>query len=172
MIVFYFFLPQAQYNEHFIPYPTRAECDLQYSKSTEVYKISRENQFFLFRIRLRRAADVQELVSLVQSTFIILFYFLGSFFKNLSQPTVIRLIIAWTRFVYSVVSSVSLGQSKEQVKNNLPFEMKKNYPTVRVIVDCTEFEIEQPKNPQAQQNTWSTYKNTNTAKGKQLHTFY
>jgi hypothetical protein len=43
--------------------------------------------------------------------------------------------------------------------------MKKNYPKVRVIVDCTEFEIEQPTNPQAQQDTWSTYKNTNTAKG-------
>lgn len=45
--------------------------------------------------------------------------------------------------------------------------MKKNYPAVRVIVDCTEFELEQPKNPQAQQNTWSNYKNTNTAKGNQ-----
>jgi DDE superfamily endonuclease len=43
--------------------------------------------------------------------------------------------------------------------------MKKNYPAVRVIIDCTEFEIEQPTNPQAQQDTWSTYKNTNTAKG-------
>ncbi|CAF2969402.1 unnamed protein product [Rotaria sp. Silwood2] len=42
--------------------------------------------------------------------------------------------------------------------------MKKNYPTVRVIVDCTELEIEKPSNPQAQQDTWSTYKNTNTVK--------
>jgi hypothetical protein len=50
--------------------------------------------------------------------------------------------------------------------------MKKNYSTVRVIIDCTEFEIEQPRNPQAQQNTWSSYKNTNTAKGRQLHAFY
>ena len=44
--------------------------------------------------------------------------------------------------------------------------MKRNYPNVRVIIDCTEFEIEQPNNPEAQQNTWSTYKNTNTAKGR------
>ncbi len=49
--------------------------------------------------------------------------------------------------------------------------MKKNYPNVRVIVDCTEFEIEQPNNPQAQQDTWSTYKNTNTAKGNENSTF-
>ncbi len=51
------------------------------------------------------------------------------------------------------------------MQQNLPFEIKKNYPKVRVIVDCTEFEIEQSTNPQAQQDTWSTYKNTNTAKG-------
>ena len=36
--------------------------------------------------------------------------------------------------------------------------MEKNDPSVRVIVDRTEFEIEQPNNPQAQQDTWSTYK--------------
>ncbi|CAF3413039.1 unnamed protein product [Rotaria sp. Silwood2] len=104
--------------------------------------------FFLFMIRLRRATDEHEL---------------GIFF-NISQTTVSRIIIAWTRFIYSVVSSISLWPSKEQVQQNLPFEIKKNYPLVRVIVDCTEFEIEQPTNPQAQQNTWSTYKNTNTAK--------
>jgi hypothetical protein len=39
-------------------------------------------------------------------------------------------------------SSLSLWSSKEQVQQNLPFEMKRNYPAVRVIVDCTEFEIE------------------------------
>ncbi|CAF1146417.1 unnamed protein product [Rotaria magnacalcarata] len=49
--------------------------------------------------------------------------------------------------------------------------MRKNYPYVRVIVDCTEFEIEQPANPQAQQGTWSTYKNTNTAKGHKKQIF-
>jgi hypothetical protein len=75
--------------------------------------------------------------------------------------------------VYSVVSSISLWPPKEQVQQNLPFEIKKNYPAVRVIVDCTEFEIEQPSNPQAQQDTWSTYKNANTAKGtKHSSLFY
>ena len=66
--------------------------------------------------------------------------------------------------MHSVVSSISLRLSKEQVQQNLPLEMRRNYPKVRVIVDCTEFETEQPSNPQAQQDTWSTYKNTNAAK--------
>jgi hypothetical protein len=86
---------------------------------------------------------------------------------NISQTTVSRIVISWTRFVYSVVSSIDLWPSKDQIQEALPFEMKKNYPSVRVIVDCTEFEIEQSNNPQAQQDTWSTYKNTNTAKGNQ-----
>ncbi|CAF3375869.1 unnamed protein product [Rotaria socialis] len=144
-----FELLEGQYDEYFIAYSTRPECDLPYGMLTEVHKLSKKNQFFLFMIRLRRGTDLQEL---------------GTFF-NLSHSTVSRIIISWTRFVYSVFNSISLWQSKEKVQQNLPFEMKKNYPTVRVIVDCTEFEIEQPRNPQAQQNTWSNYKNTNTAKG-------
>lgn len=50
------------------------------------------------------------------------------------------------------------------VQRNLAVEINKNYPTVRVMVDCTELEIEKPSNAQAQQDTRSTYKNTNTMK--------
>ncbi|CAF0814464.1 unnamed protein product [Adineta steineri] len=77
-------------------------------------------------IRLRRATEEHEL---------------GIFF-NISQSTVSRIIIAWTRFIYSVVSSISLWPSKQQVVENLPFEIKKNYPRVRVIIDlqqCVSF---------------------------------
>ncbi|CAF1082411.1 unnamed protein product, partial [Didymodactylos carnosus] len=84
---------------------------------------------------------------------------------NISQATVSRIIISWTRFVYGVVQSIPIWPTKEQIQRLMPFEMKKNYPQVRVIVDCTEFELEQSSNPQAQQDTWSNYNNTNTAKG-------
>lgn len=57
------FLLQSQYDQHFIMYPTRPECGLQYYKSADIYKLSKKNQFFLFMIRLRRGTDVQELVS-------------------------------------------------------------------------------------------------------------
>ncbi|CAF1543397.1 unnamed protein product, partial [Adineta ricciae] len=143
-----FELLESQYDNHFLMYKQCSGGNFSCLPSAEAQKLSKENQFFLFMIRLRRATEEYEL---------------GIFF-NISQTTVSRLIIAWTRFVYSVVSSISLWPSKQQVQENLPFEMKKNYPNVRVIVDCTEFELEQPSNPQAQQDTWSTYKNTNTAK--------
>ncbi|CAM4831937.1 unnamed protein product [Rotaria magnacalcarata] len=144
-----FELLQVQYDEHFIQYTSRDDPALCHSKSIDNHKLSAENQFFLFMIRLRRATDEQELAV----------YF------NISQSTVSRMVISWTRFVYSVVSSINLWPTKDQIQQALPFEMRKNYPYVRVIVDCTEFEIEQPANPQAQQDTWSTYKNTNTPKG-------
>ncbi|CAF1580513.1 unnamed protein product, partial [Rotaria magnacalcarata] len=139
----------AQYHEHFIQYTSRDDPALCLSKSIDNHKLSAENQFFLFIIQLRRATDEQELAV----------YF------NISQSTISRIVISWTRFVYSVVSSINLRPTKDQIQQALPLEMKKNYPYVRVIVDCTEFEIEQPTNPQAQQDTWSTYKKTNTAKG-------
>ncbi|CAF5216972.1 unnamed protein product, partial [Rotaria magnacalcarata] len=138
-----------QYHEHFIQYTSRDDPALCLSKSIDNHKLSAENQFFLFIIQLRRATDEQELAV----------YF------NISQSTISRIVISWTRFVYSVVSSINLRPTKDQIQQALPLEMKKNYPYVRVIVDCTEFEIEQPTNPQAQQDTWSTYKKTNTAKG-------
>ncbi|CAF1684178.1 unnamed protein product, partial [Adineta ricciae] len=144
-----FELLKSYYDDHFVMYSTRVECGLQNNKLSDTCKLSKINQFFLFMIRLRRGTDLQEL---------------GIFF-NISHSTASRIIISWTRFVYSVFSSIRIWQSREKVQKNLPFEMKKNYPSVRVIIDCTEFEIEQPKNPQAQQNTWSNYKNTNTAKG-------
>ncbi|CAF4350223.1 unnamed protein product, partial [Rotaria magnacalcarata] len=143
-----FELLQTHYDNHFIMYSMRNECGTLHSTSPDTCLITKENQFFLFMIRLRQATEEHEL---------------GIFF-NVSQSTVSRIIIAWTRFIYSVLSSISLWPSKKQVQQNLPFEMKKNYPTVRVIVDCTELEIEKPSNPQAQQDTWSTYKNTNTVK--------
>ncbi|CAF4862406.1 unnamed protein product, partial [Rotaria magnacalcarata] len=134
-----FELLQTHYDNHFIMYSMPNECGTFHSTSPDTCLITKENQFFLFMIRLRRAtAEEHEL---------------GIFF-NVSQSTVSRIIIAWTRFIYSVLSSISLLPSKKQVQQNLPFEMKKNYPTVRVIVDCTELEIEKPSNPQAQQDTW------------------
>ena len=54
---------QNYYDDHFTMYSTRVECALQNNKSTDTYRLSKMNQFFLFMIRLRRGTDLQELVS-------------------------------------------------------------------------------------------------------------
>jgi hypothetical protein len=45
-----------------------------------------------------------------------------------------------------------------------PADFKAQFPKTRVIIDGTEFPIQKPRNPLAQQATFSTYKNRNTMK--------
>ena len=46
----------------------------------------------------------------------------------------------------------------------MPQLFKEFYPTTRCIIDATELFIQTPSNPQAQQLTFSSYKNHNTLK--------
>ena len=46
----------------------------------------------------------------------------------------------------------------------MPQAFKDIYPTTRCIIDATEIFIQTPSNPQAQQLTFSSYKNHNTLK--------
>ncbi|XP_035213439.1 uncharacterized protein LOC118187352 [Stegodyphus dumicola] len=46
----------------------------------------------------------------------------------------------------------------------MPLQFLHQYPNCRVIIDCTELEIQRPCNPTEQQLTFSYYKNANTLK--------
>ena len=46
----------------------------------------------------------------------------------------------------------------------MPVAFKEKYSSTRVVIDCTEFKIEKPANPDVQAETWSSYKNGNTFK--------
>jgi hypothetical protein len=46
----------------------------------------------------------------------------------------------------------------------MPMSVALKYPSLRVIIDCTEIKIPKPKSPVNQQITFSSYKNSNTAK--------
>ena len=47
----------------------------------------------------------------------------------------------------------------------MPKWFKEIYPSVRVIIDCTEIFIEKPNSVKYQSQTYSNYKHHNTAKG-------
>ena len=55
------------------------------------------------------------------------------------------------------------GENAMLIKTHIPNSFSK-YPGTRVIIDCTEFFIEQPSSPSAQKATWSDYKHHNTVK--------
>ena len=57
-----------------------------------------------------------------------------------------------------------LWPSRDLVKYFAPSDFKSKFPSTRAIVDGTEIPIDKPKTPTAQQQTFSTYKNRNTAK--------
>ena len=59
---------------------------------------------------------------------------------------------------------IEIWPMREQSLANLPEKVREFCPTLRCIIDAIEIYIEQSKNPEAQQLTFSTYKNHNTLK--------
>ena len=45
-----------------------------------------------------------------------------------------------------------------------PSDFKRKFPTTRTVIDRCEYSVKKPKAPAAQQETFFTYKNRNTAK--------
>lgn len=78
---------------------------------------------------------------------------------ELSQSHVSRTITTWINAMYHRFKEIDIWPTREQSRGNLPEKVKEFCPTLRCIIDATEIYIEQPKNPEAQQLTFSTYKN-------------
>ena len=106
------------------------------------------NEFFLVLCRLRCGLMERDL----------------AFRFQISQSTVSRIVITWINFIYYKFKDISLWPSKQQVNHFMPQLFKEFYPTTRCIIDATELFIQTPSNPQAQQLTFSSYKNHNTLK--------
>ena len=83
---------------------------------------------------------------------------------ELSQSHVSRIITTWVNAMFHHFKEVEIWPMREQPFANLPEKVREFCPTLRCIIDATEIYIEQPKNPEAQQLTFSAYKNHNTLK--------
>ena len=67
--------------------------------------------------------------------------------------------------MYLQFKQVSLWPCKKVVQSyNMPKVFRDRYPSMRVIIDATEIYVEQPRLPELQQMTFSSYKNDNTYK--------
>ena len=106
------------------------------------------NEFFLVLCRLRCGLLEMDL----------------SFRFQISQSTVSRIIITWINFLFFKFKDIPIWPSRQQVNHFMPQLFKEFYPTTRCIIDATELFIQSPSNPQAQQLTFSSYKNHNTLK--------
>ena len=90
-------------------------------------------------------------------------YVLHRFF-GLTEQQVSDLFFTWINFMSDMWSMLDLWPSRELVSFFMPEGYKCSYPSTRVIVEATEVPIEKPKNPAAQQASFSNYKNKNTVK--------
>ena len=106
------------------------------------------NEFFLVLCRLRCGLLEMDL----------------SFRFQISQSTVSRIIITWINFLFFKFKDIPIWPCRQQVNHFMPQLFKEFYPTTRCIIDATELFIQSPSNPQAQQLTFSSYKNHNTLK--------
>ncbi|XP_054708719.1 uncharacterized protein LOC129218465 [Uloborus diversus] len=111
-------------------------------------KLSQSEQFFLFMVKLRTGITNE---------------FLAILFK-VSDTTVSRYFTHVVTVIYQKLSLLNIWPSRELIQSHMPEQIRAENRNCRVIVDCTEFKIQQPSNPAQQQVTFSNYKNCNTLK--------
>ncbi|XP_074632478.1 uncharacterized protein LOC141890838 [Acropora palmata] len=83
---------------------------------------------------------------------------------RISQGLVSRKIVTWTKFMYYRFKELDIFPDRQIIELHKPECFKNKCEGTTVIIDATEIYIEKPSNPEAQQLTFSTYKNTNTLK--------
>ena len=76
----------------------------------------------------------------------------------------IQIFSTWISLLDSVLTPLLTWPSRRKVDKHMPPSVKKNYPKTRVILDCSEFFIQRPRQPTPQSTTYSTYKSHNTFK--------
>ena len=84
---------------------------------------------------------------------------------GIHHSTVSRICRTFFDLMHHRFRQIPIWPSKGLVEDTLPECFKENYPTTRVILDCTEIFIQTPSHFRVQSETYSSYKNHNTAKG-------
>ena len=111
-------------------------------------KLPRFDEFILTLVRLRLALH----------TFVLADLF------GVSSSRISQIFTTWINFMSLIFTPLLKWPSQKVVKKFRPPSFKRNYPNVTGIIDCTELYIQRPKNPTAQSQTFSTYKQSNTYK--------
>ena len=74
-----------------------------------------------------------------------------------------KIFTTWINFLFHELPLLFPFQSQKRIRNNMP-EQFKEYPTTRMIIDCTEIFSQVPSSLKSQSQTWSEYKHHNTWK--------
>lgn len=74
-----------------------------------------------------------------------------------------RIFTSWIRLLRLELQGLCRFPSRFEARHFLPAEAKK-FSNLRCMIDCTEFFVEAPSSLVSQRQTWSSYKQNNTAK--------
>ncbi|PFX15204.1 THAP domain-containing protein 4 [Stylophora pistillata] len=110
--------------------------------------LSIENEFFMVLCRLKAGLLEEDLTTRF----------------GVSQSVVSQIVTTWIKFMYFRFKELDIFPSKDIMKIHMPECFLKKYSSTTLLLDATEIYIEKPRNPEAQQLTFSSYKNTNTLK--------
>ncbi len=83
---------------------------------------------------------------------------------GVSTAGISRIATTWLILLHKNFSCLDIWPCREQLDRAMPPQFKELYPSTRIIIDCTEFAIEKPSDPDSQRATWSSYKHRNTFK--------
>ena len=78
-----------------------------------------------------------------------------AFHFQVSSSRFSQIWITWINLMSKELRYLIIWPSKGQVFVTLPEAFKKLYPKVRVIIDCTEVDLETPSSLEVQANLWS-----------------
>ena len=83
---------------------------------------------------------------------------------DISSKVLSNIFITWINFLCIQLEELDFWTDKDLVHFYLPRDFSLKYPSTRSILDGTEIPIRKPKQPVAQQATFSSYKNRNALK--------
>ena len=84
---------------------------------------------------------------------------------NCSVSTVSRKLITWINYLYFILGSWCIWQTREKIQESMLQGFREKYPSTRVIIDCTEVKTQAPKSLIASSQLYSNYKSSHTYKG-------
>lgn len=112
-------------------------------------KLDPKNQLFLTLIKLRRGFSSRDL----------------AYRFNVSESYISNVVITWVQLLYHEFQSLkkSMFPSRQEMREHMSPSFK-SFKNIRVIVDCTEFHTNMPRNFVKQSNLYSSYKHHHTYK--------
>ena len=110
--------------------------------------LTKWHEYLLTLVRIRLGIDLE----------------LVGFLFGIHFSTASRIFITWVNLLHGTLKHDLKWPDRASVQAYMPQDFKLRYPKTRVIIDCTEFETQRPKNTKNQARTYSQYKGRNTCK--------